>query len=102
MPANAASTLADILASNEEQLLKAWVKHQLSATSRRSDLIKEADLRRESTEFLSTFRKAVEVGNLEETDRPAWAPAREFLADLSRSRARQGFTPSETRPSFFP
>jgi len=96
MPANTASSLADILSSNEEQLLNAWVKHQLIAKTRRSDLIKEADLRRESAEFLGAFRQAAEAGDLENVDHPSWAPARELLADLSRSRARQGFSPSET------
>ena len=40
--------------------------------------------------------QAGESGELEEIDRPAWAPIRELLTDLSHSRARQGFTPSET------
>jgi len=96
MPANSTNMLFDILSSNEEQLLNAWLRHQLTAKTRRADLIKESDLRRESSEFLKAFRQALESGELEEIDRPVWAPMRELLTDLSRSRARQGFTPSET------
>ncbi len=96
MPANSTNMLFDILSSNEEQLLNAWLRHQLTAKTRRADLIEEPDLRRESSEFLKAFRHALESGELEEIDRPVWAPTREMLTDLSRSRARQGFTPSET------
>ena len=96
MPANSTNMLFDILSSNEEQLLNAWLRHQLTAKTRRADLIKESDLRRESSEFLKAFRQALESGELEEIDRPVWAPMRELLTDLSRSRARQGFSPSET------
>jgi rsbT co-antagonist protein RsbR len=96
MPANIASSLSDILSSNEEQILSAWVQHQATAKTRRPDLIREAELRRESAEFLTVFRQAAEAGDIEDIDRPAWSSAREFLADLSRSRARQGFTPAET------
>lgn len=96
MPVTKSNFLSEILNSAKEQILEAWVRHQLSAQSRRADLMSEANLRRESGEFLALFTAAVESGELEATDRAAWNPVRDFLADLSRSRARQGFTPSET------
>jgi rsbT co-antagonist protein RsbR len=101
MPANTINVLSDLLAKNEEDLLNAWVRLQLTAKTRRSDLIKEADLRRESVEFLSGFRQALEAGEIDDLERPVWAPVRELLADFSRSRARQGFTPSETATFVF-
>src|SRR5262249_5236700 len=38
---------------------------------------------------------------MNETDGAAWARVREFIADVSRSRARQGFTPAETATFLF-
>jgi rsbT co-antagonist protein RsbR len=96
MPSNSTNVFSELLSANGQHILDAWLRHQSSSKTRRSDLIKEVDLRRESSEFLKVFRQAIDSGELDDLDRPAWAPAREMLADLSRSRARQGFTPSET------
>lgn len=96
MPAKTGNILSEILRDNETQVLEAWLRHQLAARTRRSDLISETDLRRESVEFLNAFRQGVEAGEVETVDGGAWTSARDFLADLSRSRARQGFTPAET------
>jgi rsbT co-antagonist protein RsbR len=92
---NATSVLPEIL-KNESQILDFWLQEQSKARTRRADLINQADLRRESAEFLKAFREGAAGGGLDEIDGPAWAPTREVLADISRSRARQGFTPSET------
>jgi rsbT co-antagonist protein RsbR len=88
--------LADILKEDEQQILEGWVRHQVGAITLRADLMNESDLRRESMEFWKAFREGLESGEMQDIDRPSWAPAREFLTDLSRSRVRQGFTPSET------
>ncbi len=96
MQANTINTLSEILRNNHDQVLEAWLRHQLASKIRRPDLLREADLRRESSEFLGAFSQAIESGDGEDVDRPAWTATREMLADLSRSRARSGFTPSET------
>jgi rsbT co-antagonist protein RsbR len=38
----------------------------------------------------------MESGNLNDIASSAWAPVRDFLAEISRTRARQGFTATET------
>src|SRR5579883_1339087 len=100
MSVNSSSLLADVL-KNDTQLLADWVRHQLAVTTRRSDLFSENDLRRESAEFLSAFRQGVDSGEIDSIDGPPWANARELLAETSRSRARQGFSPSETASFIF-
>jgi rsbT co-antagonist protein RsbR len=90
------TSLANILNEHEAEILNDWISLQRSASSRRADLINDADLHRQSKDFLGAFRQGVVSGNLYDIMAPAWEPAREILADLSRSRARQGFTPSET------
>ncbi len=92
---NSSQHLSDIL-KDEQRILNSWLQLQMGAKAARADLMNEADLRRESAEFLKSFRLAVENGGMESVDGPAWAPTRDLLADVSRTRARQGFTPMET------
>ena len=94
MPA-AGQTLRKIIAQSQKELLAEWVQTQLSATTLRSDLMKESELRDQSREFLALLQAAVESGNTQ-TDGASWAPVRDFLARVSRSRAMQGFSPAET------
>ena len=77
------------------------MKEQLAAITLRMDLISETDLRRQATEFLSAFARCCQAGNLDDIGGSEWAPVRELLAALSRSRAVQGFTPSETATFVF-
>jgi rsbT co-antagonist protein RsbR len=72
------------------------MKAQLSSGSLRSDLIKDSELRHQSTELLRLVSTAVQDGNIEDFERSAWLPVKEFLASVSASRARQGFSPTET------
>ena len=94
MPA-AGQTLRKIISQSQKELLADWVQTQLSATTLRSDLMKESELRDQSREFLALLQAAIESGSTQ-TDGPSWAPVRDFLARVSRSRALQGFSPTET------
>jgi rsbT co-antagonist protein RsbR len=94
MPA-AGQTLRKIIAQTQKELLADWVNSQLSATTLRTDLMKESELRDQSREFLSLLQAAIDTGSTQ-TDGPSWAPVRDFLARVSRSRALQGFSPTET------
>ena len=95
------STLADRLSENESEILNDWLSLQRASSARRADLINDADLQRQSKEFLSAFRHGVASGKIEDTGAPAWENARNVLAELSRSRARLGFTPTETATFVF-
>jgi rsbT co-antagonist protein RsbR len=89
-----ATALATILSQNESEILTEWVKNMSGAT-RRSDLIRDTDLRLQCAQLLSLFRRALEVAG-PNFQNSAWDGVREMLGDISRSRAQQGFTPSET------
>jgi rsbT co-antagonist protein RsbR len=90
------SRLFEILQKHETELLAEWTKEQLAATTLRPDLIGERDLREESRQVLAALRAAGAKGNLTDLAAPEWNPVRELLDSISRSRARQGFSPSET------
>ncbi len=46
--------------------------------------------------FLDEFRRGASAGQLDDIGTPQWAPMRELLDDLSRDRAVQGYSSSET------
>jgi rsbT co-antagonist protein RsbR len=92
--------LAGILNQHESEILKDWMALQLKATSRRADLISNSDLQAQSKEFLAAFRQALTSGS-EDTMGPDWKAVREMLGEISASRARQGFSPSETATFVF-
>jgi rsbT co-antagonist protein RsbR len=85
--------LATILERHEKDVLNEWVDQQLAAVTRRRDLVNDQELREDSRRFLAIFRQAAQNESGADAD---WSEARAFLDDLSRTRARQGFSPSET------
>jgi len=97
---NGKSRIPVILKKNERALLAAWVDEQTAGGSG-EDRIQEGELREQSREFLRLLQEAAQDGSLADGDGPAWQRVREMLAGLSRSRAQQGFTPSETATFVF-
>jgi rsbT co-antagonist protein RsbR len=96
MAKDAGSIIADILRRDEAGILEQWMKEQLAASGARADLIAEGELREHARHFLGLVRAAAQDGGLGDTTGETWRPVHEFLAGISRSRARQGFTPTET------
>jgi rsbT co-antagonist protein RsbR len=83
------SKIPDILQKSEREILHNWME-QHSGTTRRSEL------QAQSAEFLSLFRDAVRTDLSGDVTTDAWSKVDDFLVSMSRSRAEQGFTPSET------
>jgi rsbT co-antagonist protein RsbR len=90
------SRIVEILQKHEAELLAEWTKEQLASVTLRADLINERDLREQSRHFLAALRTAAAKGNTTDMTGPEWGPVRELLEEISRLRARQGFSPSET------
>ena len=95
------SKIPNILQDHEEELLEDWIQEQLASNTRRPDLISDFELRQQSAEFLRAFRQASQGSNLNDIRNPQWDHVREILTELSRSRAQQGFTASETATFVF-
>src|SRR5438270_521924 len=90
------SKLPEILKRHESDILNDWMRYQLSSTTVRGNLIRENELREQSRAFLGTLREALESGSGTDLDNASWGGAREFVTEMARTRARQGFTPVET------
>jgi rsbT co-antagonist protein RsbR len=96
------SHIHEIISKRESDLLANWMREQLSATTLRSDLMKEAELREQSRQFLNLLGSATsQQPRLDDINAPAWKETREFLSGISRSRAHQGFSPVETATFIF-
>ena len=90
------SRLAEIIAKHEQDLLAQWIKEQTSAVTQRPDLMSEAELREQSRALLNGIRNAVQRGRLDDITGSEWESVRELLDEVSRGRARTGFSPTET------
>lgn len=88
--------LQRLLAEDAGRLLDDWTREQLASSSMRRDLISETELRQQSSEFLAALREAVARGGIGSVTGPEWSQVRDVLGSVSRSRALQGFSPSDT------
>jgi len=93
--------IADILGKHEKDLLADWVKGQLTEASAARSLMTEAELGEQSREFLRALLAAMQNGSPEHIDGPEWEDVRQILSNISLTRARQGFGPSQTATFVF-
>jgi len=102
MNQKSASRIPEIISKRESDLLASWIREQLAATTLRGDLMKESELREQSRQFLNLLADAAsQPSSLNDINAPAWEEMRDFLSSVSRSRAHQGFSPSETATFIF-
>ncbi|ABS25010.1 STAS domain-containing protein [Anaeromyxobacter sp. Fw109-5] len=94
------SHLPRILDRHADGLLADWIREQRQVSSR-TGAIKEAELREECGEFLRLLRQAVGDGSAVDVNGPEFDPLRELLANVSRTRGTQGFSPTETATFVF-
>jgi rsbT co-antagonist protein RsbR len=93
------SQMADEIRNKQDHILKHWMDYQLSALTLRRDRVKESDLREMSRRFLDLFSEAFSASA--DASSPSWKPVKEHLAEVTRTRAEQGFSPSETATFVF-
>jgi rsbT co-antagonist protein RsbR len=93
-------TLAALLQDKEQHILPEWIELQKRAGSLQTGRITEAELSAQSSEFLHLLRAGLVQSGVEVVGAAYNAP-RDFLRNLSRSRAQQGFSPSETATFVF-
>ncbi|TWI63434.1 rsbT co-antagonist protein RsbR [Pseudoduganella lurida] len=92
--------LATVISANQESLLAGWLDGMLSRLVRR-DKAAEGEIRQQAARFIPLVVKAVQQGQTYDFAAPAWAEVRQALAEISASRVRQGFSPTETATFIF-
>ena len=100
MAAQAGSDVASLVSRNETTILPEWVELQKQAGTLHTGRITEAELLSQSRNFLHLLHEALAQGGTD-TASAAYEPAKAMLSELSRNRALQGFSPSETATFIF-
>jgi rsbT co-antagonist protein RsbR len=93
----AMSRIPDIVQRYERELLAEWIQLQIAALGPARDRVREDELMDHSRRFLRQFTADLHAGGSGADIRgPAWSETRDLLASISRDRAAQGASPSET------
>jgi rsbT co-antagonist protein RsbR len=95
---NQSDTLASIIERHRQTILQEWLR-EMSASTRRGDLIKDSELQSQCSQFLDALANAMRTGV--NTQGAGYEPLRDMLSEISRKRAQQGFTPRETATFVF-
>jgi rsbT co-antagonist protein RsbR len=96
-----ASRTAELIQKHEGEILQDWVQAQMTAVTARPDLMQKAELEDQSRGMLQALKHALASGDTGDIKGSAWQGTRDILASISQSRARQGFSPSETATFVF-
>jgi len=99
MPKDQGSSIAKIVAGDEERILADWLQALKEGTILRSGRITDRELQTQAREFLGRLREAIATGA--DAKSAAFEPLRDLLTEISRSRGLQGFTPTETATFVF-
>jgi len=90
-------SVADILVIRQDEVLEDWLDNIKTLTGTRTlELMNEAQLRVQARDLLSTLKTAFGTEPYVSIETPEFADSVAMLRDISASRAKQGFTASET------
>jgi rsbT co-antagonist protein RsbR len=93
--------IGSLLAARRDDVLGAWVTAQTAASTMRNDLRSESELRAESAQLLDALIDALQADPAGNVEGSSWVTVRQYLDELSRQRALDGYSPSETATFVF-
>jgi rsbT co-antagonist protein RsbR len=100
LPSPSKNTLAHVLSSKQSEIGSQWQGVQAKG-GRTLSASETQDTKRKSAEFIDALQKAAASDDTDDINAPAWSAMRDLLADLSASRAKSGYTPTETASFIF-
>lgn len=92
---NSDSRIPAIIERHQGELLADWLTELRGSVSRHHPL-QDRELEDTARTFLAALRRALETGNYTDLSRPEWNTVTDYLTDLSRQRAEDGFSPVDT------
>jgi rsbT co-antagonist protein RsbR len=92
--------LSETLAKREAEITSKWLELQISGKKKVSTA-EQNEINRASREFISALKGAAQKSSTEDINGPEWEQVREVITNLSASRARGGYSPSETASFVF-
>ena len=96
---SAKTRLPEILQHHQAVLVTDWLRRQQDILGHRAG--SERDERATAEQFLKALGEASRTGNVTDPDQAEWSGVREVLSDISRDRARQGYSAVETATFVF-
>ncbi|HJU71347.1 MAG TPA: STAS domain-containing protein [Paucimonas sp.] len=93
--------LGAIIERFQEEILAEWTQQLKAQMLRFGDTTVEGALRQQCSQFLHLLSQTMKNDVSDDIDKREWEEMREYLSDLSRSRAQRGSTPSETATFLF-
>lgn len=97
---NGLTMLARVIGNGKTNILTRWREVLVANGGNGDGRIKDAELNKQCSDFLTAVTDALEAGATKIGEAPFEA-AKALLSEISRSRALQGFTPSETATFVF-
>ncbi len=90
-----AIAVSEILMRDKKAFIKEWIQ-DIHDASGSTGSISESELQAQCSKFFDSFRTGFDGTGATDVEDPRWAEVRELLSEVSRTRAMQGFTPTET------
>src|SRR5437660_752335 len=87
--------IPEIISQNRDQIRDEW-QREMSASIQRADLISKTELQEQCDALLDAILAGMRGGSMDVSSSVSWKPTRELLEEISATRARQGFTASQT------
>lgn len=100
MTAIETDVITRLVADREQEILPEWLELLKKAGALATGRINESELIAQCRNFLRIFRDALAKAGIDVAN-GAYMPVRDFLGDVSHSRALQGFSPRETAMFIF-
>jgi rsbT co-antagonist protein RsbR len=90
-----ATRISELIQANQAEIGAEWIA-QLEALTVRGTTASKEQMRNHCAQFLTAFASATRSGEFSNIEHRSWDEARDLLAEISSSRARQGSTPADT------
>jgi rsbT co-antagonist protein RsbR len=88
--------IVKVLQKKKKQILEEWINGQITDAGLRESLISNDELREQSNELLNALLDNLSNNNINDPQSSDFEAVHEILSGISISRARQGFSPTET------
>jgi len=90
-----------LIEQHQPQLLAEWLNGLMRGGRSGAGPHRDTDTSEQAKRFIEQLRQGVRNGQFDDISTADWASMRELLEDLSRSRAAQGISPTETATFVF-
>lgn len=92
--------LSETLGKREAEITSKWLELQ-TLNGKKVSAAEQGETTRTSREFMTALKSAAQKGSTDDITGPEWERVREIITDLSASRAKGGYTTSETASFVF-